>query len=60
MRNEYTILIPKAEEKILYGQHICTQGEKLKLIMKEMCVDWIYLIRDKTSDRLMETCVINF
>lgn len=53
MRNEYTILFPKAEGKIPYGKHICTQGKELKLIIKEMCVYWTHLIQYKASDGLM-------
>jgi hypothetical protein len=45
MRNEYTILFPKAERKIPYGKRICTEEEELKLIMKEIYVDWTHLIQ---------------
>jgi hypothetical protein len=57
MRNEYTILIPKAEGKIHYGKDIYTEGEKLILVMKDIYIymEWILLIQDKTSDEMTQS-----
>jgi hypothetical protein len=55
MRNEYTILIPKAEGKIHYEKDICTEGEKLILVMKKMYMEWILLIQDNTSDGITQS-----